>query len=69
MNISKDRGKELTGFQRAPFHPSIDLATDFVMPYGVGEDVCERIENGAKGLYCSPYDRSRLGQLSGLSIR
>lgn len=45
MNISKDRGKELTGFQEAaPFHPSIDLATDFVMPYGVGEDVCERIE-------------------------
>lgn len=45
MNISKDRSKELTGFQEsAKYDPSIDLGTDFAMVYGVSEDIAERIE-------------------------
>lgn len=43
----KERGErkyERTGFQeRAPYHPSIDLQTDFVMVYGIDATMPERV--------------------------
>jgi len=41
----RGRERELTGFQeRAPYSPSIDLQTDFVMVYGVDDTMPQRIE-------------------------
>jgi hypothetical protein len=43
--IGRDRRKERTGFQESrPYNPKIDLQTDFVMAYGIGEDMPERIK-------------------------
>lgn len=43
--IFNDRIEERTGFQEvAPFDPSIDLRTDFVMVYGIDETMPERIQ-------------------------
>ncbi len=43
--IGKGREKEKTGFQESrPYNPRIDLQTDFVMVYGIGDDMPERIK-------------------------
>ena len=45
MNISKNRKEELTGFQeQSPWNSNIDLQTDYVMPYGFGPGILERLE-------------------------
>ena len=39
-----DRGLERTGFQEAsPYGPQYDLRTDFVMAYGIGPHMPERL--------------------------
>ena len=44
MLVQKNRNEELTGFQEASqYSESIDLQTDFVMVYGIGSDLEERI--------------------------
>lgn len=45
MAYLRDKRQELTGYQEAaPFSPSIDLQCDFVMVYGVNEDMPKRVE-------------------------
>ncbi|RAP73789.1 hypothetical protein [Paenibacillus montanisoli] len=42
--LARKRERELTGFQEGgPYHPSYDLQTDFVMVYGIGKNMQERI--------------------------
>lgn len=45
MNISKNRKQELTGFQeQAAWNSNIDLQTDYVMPYGFGPGIQDRLQ-------------------------
>jgi hypothetical protein len=47
-----DRSKERTGFQEAsPLRPPYDLRTDFVMAYGLGRGVAERLEQWRRAGY------------------
>ncbi|WP_066195956.1 hypothetical protein [Gracilibacillus timonensis] len=42
---SINRSEERTGFQeRVPYHPAIDLQTDFVMVYGIDDSMPQRIQ-------------------------
>lgn len=48
MAYIRDRKQELTGYQAgAEFRPSVDLACDFVMVYGI-DDTCRRV-SGSTG--------------------
>lgn len=43
--VNRNRSSEITGFQEhAPYHPSYDLQSDFVMVYGVDHTMPERVQ-------------------------
>ncbi|MBD2867235.1 hypothetical protein [Paenibacillus arenilitoris] len=52
MNRLKKAGAEWTGFQESrPYGPKYDLRTDFVMVYGISNDLPNRIEGWKKAGY------------------
>ncbi|SFI49336.1 hypothetical protein SAMN02799624_01032 [Paenibacillus sp. UNC496MF] len=52
MSRKAKANPEWTGFQESrPYGPNYDLRTDFVMVYGIGEDLPERIEGWKKAGY------------------
>ncbi|WP_246072920.1 hypothetical protein [Paenibacillus dokdonensis] len=52
MSRKKKAAPEWTGFQEAkPYGPTYDLRTDFVMVYGITDDLPERIEGWKKAGY------------------
>ncbi len=62
---------EWTGFQEArPYGPKYDLRTDFVMVYGISDDLPERIMRlEASRIYRTFDDGRGLGRLPGLFVR
>ena len=56
MNISRNRKKELTGFQEAaPYQKKTDIRTDFVMPYAADDSLCSRIERWRERGYVTHF--------------
>lgn len=52
MSLRSKAGPEWTGFQEArPYGPKYDLRTDFVMVYGISEDLPERIDGWKQAGY------------------
>lgn len=51
-NLVTDRALERTGFQEAgPYDPRYDIRTDFVMAYGIGENMPERLRRWGEAGY------------------